>query len=779
MIHVMRTTRPALLMAAIGLVSAAIIAYQICLMQILSIVQWYHFASMIIAIALLGFGASGTCIALLRLHLLARDESLLPCVMTACGLAMAVAVSVAQSGCIRFDSYLLFLDAAHLYRLAATCLIYFLPIFLGALAIGLAFARHVPSIKELYCANLIGSGAGAVLAVLLMRRFAAESLPGLIACLPLLAGMSLMRGVLMRLFGFLALCLAVVCTIHPPTLELSEFKDLKRALDLPGSTIVSTRNSPLGVLQIVEGPALRYAPGVSLTYGGDAPICPIVFKNGDWFGPIQSWNPALRDSILDYTTGAAAYALKVPERVLVLDAGTGAGVVQGLLHARTVTAVEPHPSAAEMLSRLSPGNKRLRVFSEGARAFLGRDRSSYDLIVLPMANTFGGSSGINALAENHLLTIEGVTQTWRHLDPDGMLCVSCWLDTPPRASLRLIATASAVLGRLGMDPARHIAAIQGWGTFTMLVKRSSITHADIEHIHGFCDRFAFDALIPIGQAGPGDHAYGPRQEGWSAIAAGLVSGRGQDMPYEFNIRPATDDKPYFSQFLTVRSLARLKAVYGGRAIPFFELGYLILILATVLVSLLAVVLILLPLVKAKPGRPLSTLLYFGGLGTGFLFLEIALIQHALMYLGAPIYAAAIAIGGLLFFSGCGSLASDAMRKAYRIVPACIAGVILIYALVLAPLISRTCAPAMTARVLIWLLAIAPLAFCLGMPFPMGIARLPQRDVPWAWGINGCLSVVSAPLANIIAVELGFTWLMILSGLAYAVAWLGRDVKRYA
>ena len=102
-----------------------------------------------------------------------------------------------------------------------------------------------------------------------------------------------------------------------------------------------------------------------------------------------------------------------------------------------------------------------------------------------------------------------------------------------------------------------------------------------------------------------------------------------------------------------------------------------------------------------------------------------------------------------------------------------------YAMGLPPLISLTSALPMAERIFIMLLIIAPLAFCLGMPFPLGVARLPQEDVPWAWGVNGCLSVVSAPLANIIAVELGFTWVMLISALAYAAAWLGLKQKRYA
>jgi hypothetical protein len=52
------------------MISAAVIAFQLALMQLLSLVQWYHFGSMIISVALLGFGAAGTCLSLLRSRLM-------------------------------------------------------------------------------------------------------------------------------------------------------------------------------------------------------------------------------------------------------------------------------------------------------------------------------------------------------------------------------------------------------------------------------------------------------------------------------------------------------------------------------------------------------------------------------------------------------------------------------------------------------------------------------------------------------------------------------------
>lgn len=68
--------------------------------------------------------------------------------------------------------------------------------------------------------------------------------------------------------------------------------------------------------------------------------------------------------------------------------------------------------------------------------------------------------------------------------------------------------------------------------------------------------------------------------------------------------------------------------------------------------------------------------------------------------------------------------------------------------------------------------VAPIAFAMGFPFPLGLRRLGQAQpahVAWAWGINGCLSVFATPLATIFAVEFGFRTVFLLGAAAYAAA----------
>ena len=76
------------------------------------------------------------------------------------------------------------------------------------------------------------------------------------------------------------------------------------------------------------------------------------------------------------------------------------------------------------------------------------------------------------------------------------------------------------------------------------------------------------------------------------------------------------------------------------------------------------------------------------------------------------------------------------------------------------------------KVAISIALIAPLAFFMGMPFPLGLRQLAQEApsfIPWAWGINGFASVVSAVLATLLAIEFGFTAVLALALVVYALA----------
>ena len=169
-------------------------------------------------------------------------------------------------------------------------------------------------------------------------------------------------------------------------------------------------------------------------------------------------------------------------------------------------------------------------------------------------------------------------------------------------------------------------------------------------------------------------------------------------------------------------------------------------------------------------------LYFLCLGLGFLFVEMAFIQRFALFLAHPLYAVAVVLAGFLVFAGVGSWAAgrrwEADSRAIALAAAGVVGLAVLYAVALPPLFSAAAGWPEPVKVAVALGLIAPLALCMGVPFPMGLERVARsrpEGVPWAWAVNGCASVVAAVLATLLAVHLGFTAVVLVAGGVYGVA----------
>lgn len=254
---------------AIGLISVAIIAFQLTLMQILSYVQWYHFAYMIISIALLGFGAAGTLLTIFREKLEQNYFYLFPLLLIVTAILIPFVVLIANSEAIRFNSLLIFHDSRHVVKLIATYFIFFLPFLTGALAIGLSFSKFANQIGKIYFSNLIGSGVGGIIALFLMQFVIPEQQPFFIAIIAFLGGVISIpknAGIFLRIVTLISIVILFVLFFKPPQLVPSEYKDISKTMLLPEATVEYKKPSPHGFVQIVSSPVLRYAPGVSLAY---------------------------------------------------------------------------------------------------------------------------------------------------------------------------------------------------------------------------------------------------------------------------------------------------------------------------------------------------------------------------------------------------------------------------------------------------------------------------------------------------------------------------------
>lgn len=780
------------LMAAMALLSVALIAYQVAVIQLLSFIQWYHYANMVISIALLGFGAAGTVLSLLRTWLMKHSNTLLPVLMILSGLTMVLAVELTGNSFARFDSYLLFTDRTQWFRLLLNSLFYLVPFFLGALAIGIIFIKYVEEIGRFYFSNLAGSGVGAVLAAVMAWYFLPASLPVVMALISLVAGLLVISVKKQWYIVVLAAGIAVFIfyrTDQPVRLKQSEYKSLSKTMNLPSSRVFLQKPGPFGLVQVVSADALRYAPGLSLAFDKEVGVKSAVFNNGDWYGPLDSWSAEDSFHLLDYTTMAIPYVLKKRNRVLVLSAGTGLHVSHGLSKgAQEIDAVESHRGIYDLiLEDLVVANDSLahrrgvHFHNTEPRSFLSASRKKYDLIQLPMTGSFGGGVGLYAMREEYILTKQAFLEMWDLLEKDGIISITAWMDYPFRNPLKIMSTLSESLDDAGiMNKQNYITAIRSWGTVTFMLKRAPFSVQDTMAIRRFCDEYFFDILWMPGLKKEERSVYnGIGDSSFFTYTDELLFGDRRKLydEYGFHIRPATDDKPYFSQFLRWKSLSRLSDIFGAQAVPFLELGWLISAVSFLLISALAILLILLPLFKIgmHGGYKAWTLLYFSGLGAGYMLLEIVLIQKFILFFGNPVYAASFIICVMMLASGAGSYYSSRVipgQKELLKILVMISLILLFYTFFLSPILNQVAGNSGLLKLFISVPVVALPAVLMGMPFPLGLRLLAEREeknVPWAWGINGCVSVISASLAALLAVELGFSAVILLSATFYGVS----------
>lgn len=777
---------------SLGLLSASLIAFQLALMQLISAVQWNHFAYMVISIALLGFGASGTFLTLTRKWFERYADFALSLLMILTGVSMSGIILFSSALFGRFDTYLIFVDFSNVKYLFLSYLSFFIPFFLGALAIGLIYIRYVNRIGTMYFADLLGSGLGGIFLLGLLWIFYPAQLPAAVSVLPIVAGILIIPKSWvgrLKVPSLLLLFLPVYLIIFPSELPVSEFKSISRAMNMPGSEIYMERKSPYGHIQLVKCPSFRNAPGLSLSFTGDIPVGDVMYCNGNWFGSLT--NRANDDKIhfLDYTGHNLAYMISEPASVLILDGGTGLHAGHALWRgASKVTFVEENKKALNLLRNELAftidslfSDPKLTSIGLHSRSFLLADTSHYDLIVLPPIESFGGSSGVNALEEQYILTLDAMSDIWEHLSDSGMIEVTSWMDYPVRNPLKILATLVETLEQKGyMEIEQQLVAIRSWGTISFILKKSPFSPEEVSGIRDFCEGMYFDPVLLPGIVSSERSVFNHLEDSsfFSSVDQIVSPDRNSFYKnYDFNIRPATDNKPYFSQFLKLDRLNKLRSLFGQGALPFLEIGYFITLLTFIQISLFAFILIVFPLffTKWKGKGKVYTLLHFSGIGVGFMFVEIIFIQQFILYFGNPVTAASAVLSGMLISSGIGSLVSSGFKKSKRnilLILALVIFFILLYAFILTPVLRASISLPFFLKILFSILLISPLAFFMGMPFPVGLKYLGGHNntlIPWAWGINGCFSVISTVLATIIAVEAGFFWVMLLASLAYGFA----------
>ena len=259
----------------------------------------------------------------------------------------------------------------------------------------------------------------------------------------------------------------------------------------------------------------------------------------------------------------------------------------------------------------------------------------------------------------------------------------------------------------------------------------------------------------------------------------------------------TDDSPFFLFFWKPRShfqpgaLGNLTLPWGSPPARLADLGsanihsyalvsFLLLVpFGLGLAALVAVA--VLARAKAPPGvaegGPAGGRLswpaigYFSLLGSGFMLFEISISQRLVLLLGHPAYSISIVLFSFLIFGAIGSTISQAvpaerLRSAQIFcalaVAAAASGATLLYPFYVVHFLGQS----QTVRTLASVLWVLPLATLAGMPFPMGLRQIPERQVAWVWAMNGCGSVAGSSLAVALGLLVGFNSTTFIGATAY-------------
>ena len=250
----------------------------------------------------------------------------------------------------------------------------------------------------------------------------------------------------------------------------------------------------------------------------------------------------------------------------------------------------------------------------------------FDIINISLLDSFSASAaGLYALNESHLYTIEAIEQVLRRLRPRGLVSITRMLKIPPRDSLKMLATVTEALRRRGISkPAEHIIMIRSLATATIVVSPQPFSNLQIANARKFARGRSFDLVhLPGIEPEEVNRFHILEQPIYYESAQQILSDEVETFyrNYSYNVRPATDDKPYFFDFFKWRALPHMVRTMPRQWLPFSEWGHLVLG-ATLLQGICAGALfILLPVFVAGPIKTTesgkaATVVYFLLLGFG-------------------------------------------------------------------------------------------------------------------------------------------------------------------
>lgn len=841
---------------SVGLVAGSIIALQIGIMRVFSVGSWAHFGSLVVSLAMFGFGLTSAVMCVGKAWFEQRWEGAVKVSLLLFGPLMVVCNLAAQQ--VPFNAIFLISDPMQKWRLLANFVLYFLPFLAGALYLGVVFLKAQKTFNRVYFADLVGSGLCGLSVLLAMYVFRPDD----IVMAPLilwLAGGVLWFVALSDRRGMLAIVVVAILSaaVHYaaprvfdiPKLAVSDYKGVSYARKFPDNKRTYERASPFGYMEVYSSSYLHFAPGLSDNAAFNLKKMPSNAYLGLY---LDSEGPS--GVIKDLTAEETAYfrflpmfypfVLKQNPETFVVQFGGGISTAVALKSgSKHVTVAEGNPAILTAF-REDKGlrdftgdilnNPKVSVIDYDGRLYVANTGNRYDIIDLSLADSAGLSSpGGFSIVEKYSYTREAMAAYMRALKPGGILSVTLWnKEEPPKSVLKLYATmAAAARDVTGPDIAKDFYVASAYlSTATVLYKRGGFTPDEIAKLNAHTKAMSFDEIYAPGmkvdeselpqilsdyrdqffgahgdptapsEAEPNDKPP-PGAPGSDTKADGtpappkvpaivlariawqkLVHGGWQSVAdqYVFEARILTNHQPYFAAYIKVKDLLkftdRLELVQD-------EWGYLLLWATLGIATLFALTLVLFPVIfgwrtifSRYPGKA-GTMLYFLCLGLGYIIVEVGMISHFVLALSNPTVSASVLITGMLVFSGIGSFFSERYLDRARVtMPKIFLAIFVLlafYAFTIDYALDWIGTLPYVLRIVLCLLLLLPPAFLMGFPMPTAMTMLGRLGKDhmflWAWGINGCFSVIGAALVPIVATSFGLPAVVLVGAFAYLVA----------
>jgi len=797
--------------------SFSILLFELSLTRVFSILQWNFLAFMIISIAFLGYGASGTFLSVFSGILKRADGESLFKYLTFFSLLFSLTslLSVYIISKIPFDLYRIIIDRYQLFYLFAYYLAIAFPFFFAGICISIAISRLPAEVNRIYFYDLIGASFGCIAFLVLANFIDLNHLlvfPSLLSFLAsYLFSLKLKhKKYLLYFMGVLAFVLLFVNVENFYSFPVNPYKSLFSLLRYPQSKIIEKRDNSISQLKIVKSSGVKYAPGLSLNFSGEIPEQLGLVTDDDGLSAVSQLEENINFTGLkkiefsDYISSALGFHLiddnEKSKEILIIGPGGGLDILGSLYHGlNNIWGIEINPNVKILLKENLgdySGNiynrKGINILSGEGRSILKGLDDKFDLIQISLIGSSNtASAGFYSISENYLYTMEGFNDFWQHLSDKGKISITRWLKFPPREIIRLCSISLETLNQLGIkNPENHLAIIRSWATSTLILSKNEIREKDKSIIKNFCDKRNFDIVFFSGIDDAEVNVNHVLEESYyyreiKQLVNSFERNEQKEFykSYFFNVFPVTDNQPYFFYTLKWKNIPGIiKSTANWQ--PLIEWGNLMIFSAFIQGIIFSILFIFLPLILKrfsmttnKRETKILFLIYFASLGLGYMLLEISFMQKFILYLTNPSYSTSIVIFSFLFCSGLGSFYSKKTEKNYLkslkfiIISICV--ILFLYQFILPHIFNHTLKYSLIAKILITVGIIFPLGFLMGMPFPLGIKLVysmfrekNEGFIPWLWATNSFSSIIASVSAIIIAIYFGFKVVVLLSAFIY-------------